>query len=143
MLPKAGTCPPFFLSKENMKKILRVSSFLALALALTLTGCKPKLKNVHVYVTKVDLSGDTLKGFTGRTVEDSIKFSVDQARFNNGVMYLRDSVIVDYIDGKNDTARALVVTVLPKNGKVLDLDTMKNNKLKTVSPKKVNKKLEY
>ena len=126
-----------------MKKILRVSSFLALALSLTLTGCKPKLKNVHVYVTKLDLSSDTLKGFTGRTTEDSIKFSVDQARFNNGVMYLRDSVIVDYIDGKNDTARALVVTVLPKNGKVLDLDTMKNDKLKTVSPKKVNKKLEY
>src|SRR5574344_694811 len=115
-----------------MKKILKVSSFLALSLALTLTGCKPKLKNVHVYVTKVDLSGDTLKGFTGRTAEDSIVFNVDQARFNNGVMYLRDSVILDYIDGRNDTARALVVTVLPKNGKV-----------KTVAPDKVNKKLEY
>ena len=126
-----------------MKKILSVSSFLALALALTLTGCKPKLKNVHVYVTKLDVSSDTLKGFTGRTTEDSIKFSVDQARFNNGVMLLRDSVIVDYIDGNNDTARALVVTVLPKNGKVLDLDTMKNHKLKTAAPNKINKKLEY
>src|SRR5574344_1517786 len=126
-----------------MKKILRVSSFLALALSLTLTGCKPKLKNVHVYVSKLDLSSDTLKGFTGRTADDSIKFSVDRARFNNGVMLLRDSVIVDYIDGKNDTARALVVTVLPKNGKVLDLDTMKNHKLKTAAPNKINKKLEY
>ena len=142
MLPKAGMCP-LFLSEQNMKKILCVSSFWALALTLLFTGCKPKLKNVHVYVTKVDLSGDTLKGFTGRTAEDSIKFNVDQARFNNGVMFLRDSVVVDYIDGNNDTAKALVITVLPKNGKVLNLDTMKNHKLETTSPDKINKKLEY
>ncbi len=126
-----------------MKKFLSISTLAAFALLLTFTGCKPKLKNVHVLVTKVDLSGDTLKGFTGRADGDSIVFKVDQARFNNGVMFLRDSVIVDYIDGKNDTARALVVTIIPKNGKVIDLDTMKNHKLETTSPNKVNRKIEY
>lgn len=46
--------------------------------------------------------------------EDSIVFNLNEVRYNNGVMLPNDSVIVDYIDGKNDTARALVVTVLPK-----------------------------
>ena len=114
-----------------------------LALSLVFTSCKPRLKNVHVLVSKVDLDGDTLKGFTGRTGEDSIVFNVDQARFNNGVMTLRDSVIVDYIDDRNDTAKALVITILPKIGNVIDTDTMKDSQLKTTTPDKVNNKLEY
>ena len=32
----------------------------------------------------------------------------------NGLMLPGDSVIVDYIEGRGDTLRALVVTVLPK-----------------------------
>ena len=41
-------------------------------------------------------------------------FSIADARFQNGLMLPGDSVIVDYIEGRGDTLRALVVTVLPK-----------------------------
>lgn len=62
----------------------------------------------------VRIDDDTLKNLTVMDGEDSIVFNLNEVRDNNGVMLPNDSVIVDYIDGKNDTARALVVTVLPK-----------------------------
>lgn len=62
----------------------------------------------------VRIDDDTLKNLTVMDGEDSIVFNLNEVRYNNGVMLPNDSVIVDYIDGKNDTARALVVTVLPK-----------------------------
>ena len=46
-------------------------------------------------------------------------------------MLPNDSVIVDYIDGKNDTARALVVTVLPKNTVTINPEDNQSKKLIT------------
>ena len=46
-------------------------------------------------------------------------------------MVPNDSVIVDYIDGKNDTARAFVVTVLPKKAITINPEDNKNKELIT------------
>ena len=96
-----------------MKKI-----FLALVvvcgMTMTLTGCHPELKNVRGQVKSVTVDRDTLKAMV-LTVDgqDHIVTLLD-ARFQNGIALTGDSVILDYIDGKDNTLRGLVVTVLPK-----------------------------
>jgi hypothetical protein len=98
-----------------MKKL-----FLALAVVvLVLTGmtsCKKGLQNVHGLVKKVHIVKDTLESMTVYINEDkdTMVFSLREARLQRGIMMFGDSVIVDYIEGRNDTMRALVVTLLPK-----------------------------
>lgn len=66
-------------------------------------------------VTNVDIKKDTLISMSvSMQSGDTTVFNLDNARFQNGIMMVSDSVIVDYIEGRNDTMRALVVTLLPK-----------------------------
>ena len=96
-----------------MKKT--IFSLAVFFLALTaLVGCQQELQNVRVKVKHEVTSKDTLIGFVAMAGEDSMLFSIADARFQNGLMLPGDSVIVDYIEGRGDTLRALVVTVLPK-----------------------------
>lgn len=104
--------------------------------SMVLTGCKKELKNVRGVVKTVIIDNDTLRSLTVMNGEDSIVFHLEDARFNNGLMVPRDSVIVDYIDGKNDTARALVVTVLPAAAKPIDLKDNKRKDLLTAPAEK-------
>lgn len=116
------------------------------ALVLAFSGCgKPKLKNVRAEVYSINAHADTLIDFTAVHDGDTLRFDLADARFNNGLMLRGDSVIVDYIDGKNNMERALVVTVLPKKGNVIDLNDPNNKKqtLKTADPKNVKDTLEY
>ena len=53
-------------------------------------------------------SGFTLHVLAGT---DSLLFKLDDAHFVNGSPIPGDSVIIDYIKGRRDTLRALVVTV--------------------------------
>ena len=77
-------------------------------------GCKPELKNVRGQVKSVAIDYDTLKSMV-LTVGDAENIvTLLDARFQNGIALAGDSVIIDYIDGKENTLRALVVTVLPK-----------------------------
>ena len=86
-----------------MKKT--IFSLAVFFLALTaLVGCQQELQNVRVKVKHEVIAKDTLIGFVAMAGEDS----------QNGLMLPGDSVIVDYIEGRGDTLRALVVTVLPK-----------------------------
>ena len=95
-----------------MKKI-----FLALivcGMGFAFVGCKPELKNVRGQVKSVAIDNDTLKSMV-LTVGDAENIvTLLDARFQNGIALAGDSVIIDYIDGKENTLRALVVTVLPK-----------------------------
>ena len=132
--------------KIIMKKNICFLIIALFAMALSFSGCgKPKLKNVRVQVYSLNTHSDTLIDFTGVKDGDTLRFNLGNARFNNGVMMRGDSVIVDYIDGDDDMERALVVTVLPKQSKVIDLDDPNNKKqpLKTADPKKVSNKYEY
>ncbi|HBF06516.1 MAG TPA: hypothetical protein DDW28_10725 [Prevotella sp.] len=87
---------------------------------LSLGSCgKKELKNVRGLVKSVQIDNDTIRSLTVVCGEDSMIFNLDSARYNEGIMVPADSVIVDYIDGKGDTAIALVVTVLPRAAKII------------------------
>jgi len=92
--------------------------FLALVVlccvSVALTGCQPELKNVRGQVKSVEITNDTIKSMVLAVDEIENVVTLLDARFQNGIALEGDSVIVDYIDGKENTLRALVVTVLPK-----------------------------
>lgn len=116
------------------------------AMAFTISGCgKPKLKNIRAQVYSINTHADTLIDFTAVHDGDTLHFDLANARFNNGIMLRGDSVIVDYIDGKHDMERALVVTVIPRKSNVIDLSDPNNKKqqLITADPKNVKDTLEY
>jgi len=93
-------------------------AFLALivlcAVAVAFVGCKPELKNVKGQVKSLDIKNDTLVSFVLSVDGQDKVVSLTDARFQNGLALQGDSVILDYIDGKDDTYRGLVVTVLPR-----------------------------
>lgn len=92
-----------------MRKSFFYMVVFTLLLVLGISSCgKPELKKIRGIVKNVRIDDDTLKNLTVMDGEDSIVFNLNEVRYNNGVMLPNDSVIVDYIDGKNDTARALV-----------------------------------
>ena len=119
------------LSKKMRKSFFYMVVF-TLLLVLGISSCgKPELKKIRGIVKNVRIDDDTLKNLTVMDGEDSIVFNLNEVRYNNGVMLPNDSVIVDYIDGKNDTARALVVTVLPKNAVTINPEDNQSKKLIT------------
>lgn len=77
-------------------------------------GGKNELKEIRALVTSVDLSNDSIKSMTASLDGDSLIFTMKDVRLNNGMMIKGDSVIINYIDGRNDSLRALVVTILPQ-----------------------------
>lgn len=112
------------------KSILTFVLFFAAMLMLSSCG-KNELKDVRALVTSLEVNGDTLKSMKATVDGETLLFSLVDARFNNGVMLHGDSVIINYIEGRNDTLRALVVTILPKAPHYLDFDAAKNDTLKT------------
>lgn len=112
------------------KLFLGMLAFVLLIIGFNSCG-KPEIKKVRGLVKNVRIDDDTIKNLTITTREDSIVFNLDEVRYNNGVMLPKDSVIVDYIDGKNDTARAFYVTVLPKKPVTINPEDNKNKKLIT------------
>ena len=96
-------------------------TFLALVvlcgMAVAFVGCKPEIKNVHGQVKSLAIDNDTLKSMVITIGDAENIVTLLDARFQNGIALAGDSVIVDYIDGKENTLRALIVTVLPKPAK--------------------------
>lgn len=62
---------------------------------------------------------------------DTLLFDMTSSKLSNGMMIPKDSVEVRYIEDDGDTLRALEVSVIPRPGKVVNLDSMKHNKLIT------------
>jgi len=93
-------------------------TFLALVvlcgMIMSFVGCKPELKNVRGQVKSVEISNDTLKSMVLAIDGQDTFVKLTDARFQSGIAMVGDSVILDYIDGRNDSLRALVVTILPK-----------------------------
>lgn len=131
--------------KNNSKtRVITFLSYSAFIIAMTMvTGCgKAKLKTVRGLVKNVTTEADTLESMTIQTGEDgdTIVFDVTSAKLNEGIMMPKDSVIVDYANVRHtDTARAYVVTVLPKPVQTIDITKEKNNKLVTKSKKEIDK----
>ena len=103
----------FKTESDEMKK-----AFLALivmcGMAAAFVGCKPELKNVRGQVKSVEVKNDTLKSMVLAVDGQDKIVKLTDAQFQNGIALEGDSVILDYIDGRKDSLRALVVTVLPR-----------------------------
>ena len=84
------------------------------AMVLGFISCEPELKNARVQVKSVEIVNDSLKSMIVSLGNEEKTVTLLDARFQNGIALQGDSVILDYIDGKENTLRALIVTVLPK-----------------------------
>ena len=83
----------------------------------------------------MELEGDTVVSTLLAVDKDTLYFKLADARFVNGMMVPGDSVIINYIEGREDTLRALVVTILPKTPRYLELDVPTSDTLVTTTPK--------
>jgi hypothetical protein len=77
-------------------------------------SCKPELKTVRGMVKHVTVCNDTIQSMLLAVDDQDYNVSLTDAKFQNGMALVEDSVILDYIDGNNDSLRALVVTLLPR-----------------------------
>ena len=117
-----------------MKKL--VFTFVLLCLCATVfVACRKELQETRGKVTYVELEGDTVVSTLLAVDKDTLYFKLADARFVNGMMVPGDSVIINYIEGREDTLRALVVTILPKTPRYLELDVPTSDTLVTTTPK--------
>ena len=93
------------------------------ALVLTaMTGCRKGLQNTRGVVKSLKINHDSLKSMviTYNEDGDTLLFSLKKARVQRGMMMIGDSVIIDFVDGKDDSLRALVVTTLSKPTRIIE-----------------------
>ena len=83
-------------------------------MAAAFVSCQPELKNVSGQVKSVEITNDTVKSMVLAVDGQDKVVTLTDAKFQNGIAMAGDSVILDYIDGRDDSLRGLVVTVLPK-----------------------------
>ena len=102
-----------------MKKTFLALSILC-GMALTFESCKPELKNLRGEVKSVVIDNDTIKSMILSVDGQDMNVNLLDTRFQNGLAIHGDSIILDYIDGADNTLRALVVTVLPRAAKVFE-----------------------
>ncbi len=72
-----------------------------------LASCKPELKEVRGVIKKWDQECVTIK-----IGNDTLCLHTKDARMVGGMPLKDDSVKINYINGRNDTARALVIEYL-------------------------------
>ena len=81
---------------------------------------KTELKNARCQVKSVEIIRDSLKSMVVTINGEDKTVTLADARFQGGVSLQGDSIILDYIDGKDNTLRGLVVTVLPKKAHLFE-----------------------
>jgi len=113
-----------------MKKIVFTAS-LMVSLGLSLVGCKQELQETRGVVTELEFDSDTLLCTRIAVEGDTLLFKVNEARMVNGMFVKGDSVVVNYIEGRNDTLRALLVQVLPKAPHIIEPAKESNDSLIT------------
>ena len=113
-----------------MKKIV-FTAVLVVSLGLSLVGCKQELQETRGVVTELEFDSDTLLCTRIAVDGDTLLFKVNEARMVNGMFVSGDSVVVNYIEGRNDTLRALLVQVLPKAPRVIEPAKESNDSLIT------------
>ena len=113
-----------------MKKIVFTLALTG-CLALSLTGCKQELQETRGVVTDMEFDSDTLLCTRVAVDGDTLLFKVNEARMINGMFVKGDSVMINYIEGRNDTLRALVLSVLPKAPHVIEPAKESNDSLVT------------
>lgn len=90
---------------------------------MTVVSCGQKeLKQLKGVITDVQAIEDSLVTAKVLCESDTLLFKLADARFVNGMFLQGDSVTIDYIEGRGDTLRALVIAVLPKPVHYIDLN---------------------
>jgi len=113
-----------------MKKIV-FTAILVVSLGLSLVGCKQELQETRGVVTELEVEGDIILCSRIAVDGDTLLFKMTEARLLNGMFVSGDSVVVNYIDGRNDTLRALLVQVLPKAPHMIEPAKESNDPLVT------------
>lgn len=117
-MPITG-CSPFI--KNRMKKVFLLAVF-GLSL-LTVVSCGNKeIQQTKGVVSSIKVVEDSLATANIVVDGDTLLFKLADARFVNGMFLKGDSVTIDYIEGRGDTLRALVIAVLPKPVHYIDLN---------------------
>jgi len=122
-----------------MKKFI-LSFILFCGLSLMFVSCgKKEIQNVRGQVIHVDVHSDSINGDLVRSMilcanGDTLLFQMADARYINGVMFKGDSVSVDYIEGKNDTLRALILNVLHGGSHIIELGKPVSDTLAVAAP---------
>ena len=102
-----------------MKKFF-LSLVVLFAMLIALVGCKPELKSNRGLVKSVEVKNDTIKSMILSIGDEVVNVSLLDARFQNGIAIQGDSIILDYIDGKENSLHGLVVTVLPRSAQYFE-----------------------
>ena len=114
-----------------MKKlILAFTFFCGCILAMTSCGNK-EIKDVEGLVVDIKTVNDSLSSAKVLIDGDTVVFKMTDARFINGMIMYGDSVKISYIEGRNDTLRALIVNITPKAPHYFDPEAAKNDTLIT------------
>lgn len=86
-------------------------------------------------VTFIWAEHDSLVSVNVANGADTLLFHAEDARVINGMFINGDSVNINYIEGENDTLRAMVIAVLPKPIHAIDLNSdVKSDTLLTRQP---------
>jgi len=114
-----------------MKKTIFAFTLLC-GFILTLESCGGKeIKDITGLVTSFDTKGDSITSTKLLVDGDTIIFKMTDARFINGMFMYGDSVKISYIEGRKDTLRALIVSIIPKAPHYFDAEAAKNDTLIT------------
>lgn len=99
---------------------------------LTLASCGGKeIKDITGLVTSFDTKDDSITSTKLLVDGDTIIFKMTDARFINGMFMAGDSVKISYIEGRNDSLRALIVNIIPRTPHYFDAEAAKNDTLIT------------
>ena len=102
------------------------------ACGIAMTGCGSKeIKDVKGQVVDIQTVKDTLTSAKVLIDGDTLLFKMADARFINGMFIYGDSVKISYIEGRKDTLRALIVSIIPKAPHYFDAEAAKNDTLIT------------
>ena len=96
-------------------KHTRLSGILACTLLLATAGCSQEgLRHARGVVAEVEQQGDSLTGMRVVADGDTLRLSLAEARFTDGIALQGDSVSVHYGETADGSLLAYVVAVLPK-----------------------------
>jgi len=102
------------------------------ACVIAMTGCGSKeIKDIKGQVVDIQTVKDTLTSAKLLIDGDTVVFKMADARFINGMFMYGDSVKISYIEGRKDTLRALIVSIIPKAPHYFDAEAAKNDTLVT------------
>ena len=114
-----------------MKKTIFAFTLLC-GFILTLASCGGKeIKDITGLVASFDTKGDSVTSTKLLVDGDTIIFKMNDARYINGMFMAGDSVKISYIEGRKDTLRALIVSIIPKTPHYFDAEAAKNDTLVT------------